>query len=358
MASIASTSRVVIGGIDTHKDLHVAAVLDTAGVLLGTEAFSTTRAGYRALVGWLRGFGDVRLVGIEGTGSYGAGVTRHLGEAGIEVAEVDRPDRSDRRRRGKNDTIDAENAARAALAGRRTSIPKTKDGTVEALRVLRLTRTTAVKSRRVALQLLGNHIVAAPEELRDQVRNLTRMQLICTCASWRPDTTGFRDPVVATRIALKSLARRILDLNDEIADLDQLITTLVGELAPQLVAATGIGVETAGQLLVTAGDNPQRLRSEPAFAMLCAAAPLPASSGKTQRHRLNRGGDRQANSALHLIVITRMRVDQRTKDYVARRIAQGHSKLEIIRCLKRYVAREIYYLLKPPPKENMKSRAA
>jgi transposase len=124
MASIASTSRVVVGGIDTHKDLHVAAVLDTGGVLVGTEAFSTTRAGDRALVGWLRGLGDVRLVGIEGTGSYGAGVTRHLGEAGIEVAEVDRPDRSDRRRRGKNDTIDAENAARAALAGRRTSTPR------------------------------------------------------------------------------------------------------------------------------------------------------------------------------------------------------------------------------------------
>jgi len=224
--------------------------------------------------------------------------------------------------------------------------------------VLRLTPTTAVKSRRVALQLLGNHIVAAPEELRDQVRDLTRMQLIRTCVAWRPDTSGFRDPVCATRIALKSLARRGLERNDEIADLDQLITTLVGELAPQLLAAVGIGVETAGQLLVTAGDNPARLRSEPAFAMLCAAAPLPASSGKTQRHRLNRGGDRQANSALHLIVITRMRVDQRTKDYVARRTAQGHSKPEIIRCLKRYVAREIYYLLKPPTQANMKSRAA
>jgi transposase len=249
MASIPPSSRVVIGGIDTHKDLHVAAVADTTGVVLGTEAFSTTRAGYRALVRWLRTFGDVRLVGIEGTGSYGAGVTRHLLEAGIEVVEVDRPDRTDRRRRGKNDTLDAENAARAALAGRRTSTPKTKDGMVEALRVLRLTRTTAVKSRRAALQLLRNQIVSAPEELRDQLRNLTRMQLIRTCATWRPDNSGFRDPVCATRIALKSLARRILELGDEIADLDELIGTLVTELAPRLVAATGIGVETAGQLL-------------------------------------------------------------------------------------------------------------
>jgi transposase len=288
----------------------------------------------------------VRQVGIEGTGSYGAGVTRHLSDAGIEVFEVDRPDRSDRRLRGKSDTLDAENAARAILAGRRTTTPKMKDGQVEALRVLRLTRSTAVKSRRAALQLLRNHIVSAPEELRDQVRNLTRMQLIRTCAAGRPDATGFRDPVVATRIALRSLARRILDLNDEIADPDDLIAPLVAELAPALVRAPGIGVEIAGQLLVTAGDNPDRLRSEAAFAMLCGAAPLPASSGKTQRHRLNRGGDRDANSALHLAVMVRMRTDDRTKAYVARRTADGLSKMEIVRCLKRYVAREVFALLR------------
>ena len=346
MAELASASRVVVGGIDTHKDLHVAAVLDTAGVVLGTESFSTTRAGYRALVRWMRSYGDVRQVGIEGTGSYGAGVTRHLNDAGIAIFEVARPDRSDRRLRGKSDTLDAESAARAVLAGRRTTTPKTKDGQVESLRVLRLTRSTAVKSRRVAMQLLRNHIVSAPEELRDQVRNLTRMQLIRTCAAWRPDTTGFRDPVVATRIALRSLARRILELNDEVADLDELIAPLVQELAPALIQAVGIGMEIAGQLLVTAGDNPDRLRNEASFAMLCGVAPLPASSGKTQRHRLNRGGDRAANSALHLAVIVRMRLDDRTRAYVARRTTDGLSKLEIIRCLKRYLAREVFALLR------------
>jgi transposase len=342
-----ATSRVVIAGIDTHKELHVAAVIDTGENVISTRSFSITRAGYRALIRWVRTFGDVVRVGVEGTGSYGTGITRHLTDAGIEVLEVDRPDRSDRRRKGKDDDLDAISAARAALHNRRTSTPKSKDGAVESLRVLRVTRQTAIRARRNALQLLRMSIVSAPDELRDQVRSLTRMQLIRTCAGWRPDTTNAADPVSATRIALKSLARRILELGDEIAMLDELIEPLVTALAPQLLERVGIGIEVAGQLLVTAGDNRERLRSDAGFAMLCGVAPLPASSGMTQRHRLNRGGDRQANSALHLAVITRMRVDQRTRSYVAKKTAEGHSKLEIIRCLKRYLAREIYYLLNP-----------
>ena len=335
------------GGVDTHKDLHVAAVIDAGENVLGTHSFSTTRAGYRALIRWMRGFGDVRKVGIEGTGSYGAGLARHLTASGLEILEVDRPDRSDRRRKGKDDDLDAISAARAALHGRRTSVPKSKDGAVEALRVLRVTRNTAIRARRNALQLLRMTIVSAPEELRDQVRNLTRMQLIRTCAAWRPDAGNAADPVSATRIALKSLARRMLELGDEIAMLDDLIEPIVTDLAPQLLERPGIGTEIAGQLLVTAGDNRDRLRGEASFAMLCGTAPLPASSGLTQRHRLNRGGDRQANSALHLAVITRLRIDPRTQAYAARKTAEGHSKLEIIRCLKRYLAREVYYLLNP-----------
>jgi transposase len=346
LSSIAPSSRVVIGGVDTHKDLHVAAVVDTSGVLIDTGSFSTTRAGYRALLRWMRGHGDVRLIGVEGTGSYGKGLTRHLLEAGIEVVEVYRPDRTDRRRRGKSDTLDAENAARAAASGQCTHTPKSMTGKVEALRVLRTTRSSAVKSRRAALQMLHNLIVEAPAELRDQVRHMTRMQLLRTCAAWRPDTDAFADPVTATRIAIKSLCQRILDLHDEIGMFDEQITALVNDIAPELTATVGVGREVAAQLLSTIGDNPQRLASEASFAMLCGVAPLPASSDKTERHRLNRGGDRAANSALHLAVITRMRTDQRTKDYITRRTAEGKSKLEIMRCLKRYLAREIYYLIK------------
>lgn len=335
----------VFGGVDTHKELHVAGVIDASETVLGTRSFPTTRQGYNQMLAWMRGHGDLVRVGIEGTGSYGAGLTRHLAKAGVTLLEVDRPDRSDRRRKGKDDDLDAINAARAALQQRRTTTPKSRDGAVESLRILRVTRAHAVRERRAALQLLRMSIVSAPEQVREQVRHLTRMQLIRTLAAWRPDVSNATDLVTAYRVSLKSLARRYLELSDEVADLDELINPIVEALAPQLLERTGIGIEVAGQLLVTAGDNPERMTSEAAFAMLCGVAPLPASSGMTQRHRLNRGGDRQANRALHLAVISRLRLDPKTKAYVTKKTAEGHSKMEILRCLKRYLAREVYFLL-------------
>jgi transposase len=343
----AQPDRVVIGGIDTHKDIHVAALVDSAGMVLGSAAFPTSCAGYRQLLAWMHTAGPVARVGVEGTGSYGAGICRQLTAADIEVVEVNRPDRSQRRRRGKSDVLDAVAAAEAARSGTRIAVPKSRDGQVEALRVLRLTRASAVKARTKAFQQLDQLIVTGPEQLRDQVRKLTRMELIRSCAAWRPDPHDAADPAVATRIAMKKLARRYLQLSEEISDSDGLLDDMITELAPQLIAVTGIGTETAGQILVTVGDNPHRVHSEAAFAMLCGVAPLPASSGKTQRHRLNRGGDRQANRAIHVIATTRKRWDPRTQAYLKKKTAETHTDREATRCLKRHIAREIYHLLRP-----------
>ncbi len=313
---------LVVGGVDTHKDLHVAAVVDEHDGVLARRCLPTTRHGYKQMLAWMRSFGVLQRVGVEATGTYGAGLLRCLQRAGVEVLEVTAPDRQDRRRRGKNDDLDAQNAAPAAFAG-----------------------------RRVALQMIHITIVSAPDELRETLRRMTRMQLIRTLAAWRPDLTDYRNVVSAYRIALRSLARRYLELHDEIADLDTMIIAIVDELAPALLARNSVGHGSAAQLLLTAGDNPQRLRSEAGFAALCGVSPVPASSGKTTRHRLNRGGDRAANSALHIIAIGRLRTEPRTKAYVAKRIAQGHSKLEAIRCLKRYIARELFTLMRQRARE-------
>ena len=340
-----SAVRRVVGGVDTHKDLHVAAVVDERDRVLASRSFATTRQGYRQMLAWMRSFGELQRIGIESTGSYGAGLLRFVQKAGTEVLEVTAPDNQDRRRRGKNDDLDAQNAAHAAFAGKRTVTPRTRDGMVESLRVLTACRKTAVAARRVALQMIQNTIVCAPDGLRDMLRAMTRMQLIRTLAAWRPDLTAYRDVEAAYKISLKSLARRYLELHDEIADLDTMIGTIVDELAPDLVARNSIGHTGAAQLLLTAGDNPERLRSEASFAALCGVSPIPASSGKTIRHRLNRGGDRHANSALHIIAIGRLRTDPKTKAYVAKRVAEGHSKLDAIRALKRYIAREVFGII-------------
>jgi transposase len=348
----------VVGGVDTHKDLHVAAVVDELDRVLGSRCFPTTRQGYKQMLAWMRSFGSLQRVGIEATGTYGAGLLRYLQHAGVGVLEVTTPDTHDRRKRGKNDDLDAQNAAHAAFTGRRTVTPKSRDGLIESLRVLKACRKTAVAARRVALQMIHNTIVCAPDELREALRQMTRMQLIRLLAAWRPDLTDYRNVVSAYRITLKSLARRYLELHDEIADLDAMITAIVDELAPALVARNSIGHGSAAQLLLTAGDNAERLQSEASFAALCGVSPVPASSGKTTRHRLNRGGDRAANSALHIIAIGRLRTDPRTKAYVAKRIAEGHSKLEAIRCLKRYIAREVFTLISNRQREINQARIA
>lgn len=338
--------RSIIGGVDTHKDLHVAAVVDDQDRLLASESYPTTRQGYRLMLEWMRSFGELQRVGVEATGTYGAGVLRYLQKAGVQVLEVTGPDKHDRRARGKSDTLDAEAAAHAAFSGKRTVTPKTRDGMIEALRVLKAVRKTAVQARRIALQMIGNTIVSAPDAMRDSIRHMTRMQQIRTLAAWHPDMTAYREMDTAYRIALKSLARRYLELHDEIADLDAMIKSIVDDLAPRLVEQDAIGYHSAAQLLITAGANPERLKSEASFAALCGVSPIPASSGKTDRHRLNRGGDRAANSALHIIAICRLRCDGRTQKYVARRIADGLSKLEAIRCVKRYIAREVFGLIR------------
>jgi transposase len=320
-------------GVDTHLDAHVAAVCDPLGRTLDTATFPTTLAGYADLVAWARSHGDIDAVGIEGTGCWGAGLTRFLTDHDIPVVEVLRPDRRDRRHNGKSDTIDAEAAARAVLAGTATNTPKSRDGVVEAIRALRSARDGAVKARSAVRN-------------RAELQDLTWTRLIAACADLRPG--DITDPAQACKAALASMARRWTHLHAEVTALDRQLDPLVTAAAPQLLERTGIGVHSAADLLITIGDNPQRIATEASFARLCGVAPLPASSGKIVRHRLNPGGDRRANRALYTIVITRMRIDERTRDYVRRRTAQGRSTREIIRCLKRYVAREIYRDLTTP----------
>jgi transposase len=346
--------RVVVGGVDTHGETHHAAVLDELGRQLGDQEFPTTPAGYRRLLIWLGSFGQLDRVGVEGTGAYGAALNRVLRQAGITVIEVDRPDRKTRRMRGKSDPIDAYAAALAALSGRAAGTPKARDGRIEAIRTLRVARRGAVKARTQAMNQLRALLTTGPAELREQLRALSSTVLVDACARLRPNA-NLADPSQATKAALRRLARRHQQLSTEIAELDAELAPLVTAAAPDLLALHGVGVEVAGQLLVTAGDNPQRLRSEAAFAHLCGAAPIPASSGRTDRHRLNRSGDRWANCALHTIAVSRMRWHPDTRAYVTRRRQAGLSNKEIMRCLKRFIARQVYHALS---KSELASSAA
>ncbi len=337
----------VIVGVDTHKDAHVAAVVSELGVLLGHQRFPATAVGYGQLLDWARSFGVLTRAGVEGTSSFGIGLTRSLRKAGVDVVEVNRPDKATRRRVGKNDAIDAEAAARAVLSGRASAVAKAGDGPVEAIRMFHNARASAVKSRTQAINQLKSVLVRADPRLRESLTGLSSTKLLRACAAL-PAEAG-TSPTDAHVYTLRLLAHRIINLTQEIDQLTERMTTVITAHCPELLQRPSIGPETAATLLITAGDNPQRLSSEQSFAALCGTSPVEASSGKTERHRLNRGGNRQANRALHMIVISRLRWDAQTREYMQRRTAEGKSKREIIRCLKRYAAREIYNLITTQP---------
>ena len=340
-------TRLITGGVDTHLDVHVAAALDANGGTLGVESFPTTPAGFTDLHLWLCSFGSLCRVGVEGTGAYGAGLARFLRGVGVAVIEVDRPSRQARRRHGKSDTIDAVEAARAALSGRARAVAKTADGNVEAIRVLLVAFRSCRDTRIACLNQLRHLGFTAPDDLRERFRGVTVDSLARDAAALRPNPIG--DGVVyATKLAMQTLGRRVIDIDADCARLHGELTLLVRATAPSLLELHGVGIYTAALLLVAAGDNPERITSEAAFAHLCGVAPIHASSGKTVRHRLNRGGNRQANHALWRIVFTRMSSDPRTRAYLERRTLEGKSKPEIMRVLKRYVARQVYRHLPRP----------
>lgn len=330
----------VIGGIDTHKDTHTAAALDDIGKVLGTAEFVATGAGYIALLDWLRGFGEVTRVGIEGTGSYGSGLAAYFRQEGVCIAEVSRPNRQTRRRKGKSDAADAEAAARAVLAGEALGLPKSQDGRIEAIRILRLERRSAIHARTQAANQLHAVVSTAPEAIREKLRKLPIAALVATARKLR--VTPPTDASSATERVLKGLAKRYEQLDQEVDELDDELEALVKEAASDLLSLRGVGVDVAGTLLVAAGDNPGRLKSEASFAALCGVSPLDASSGRQNRHRLNRGGNRDANRALWVVALVRLRCDPRTRAYAERRTQEGLSKPEILRCLKRYIVREIF----------------
>jgi transposase len=333
-------------GIDTHADTHHAAILTGTGILLANRQFDTTTLGYDDLVAWVRDHGDPIAVGVEGASSYGAGITRHLRHHDIAVVEVPRPNRKLRRSKGKSDPIDAEAAARAVLARHQLSEPKNRDGPIEAIRALRVARSSAVKAATASMNAIRSMLVTAPETLRTHLRGHSTTALLEACIALEPDTAALADPTNATSVALRSLARRTRELRREAQELKKQLALLVGAVAPRTSDVFGLGPDTAAALLVTVGDNPQRLRSESSFAHLCGVAPIPASSGKTNRHRQHRGGDRRANQALHTAVVVRLRYHESARSYAQRRTSEGKSMPEIIRCQKRYLAREVFTALR------------
>lgn len=335
----------LVAGVDTHSQTHTMAILTITGKVVSTVTYPADHDGYQALISGLRAAGNVTVIGVEGTGSYGAGLTRALTGAGYAVKEVLRPSRQTRRLRGKSDPIDAVEAARAVIAGNGVSEPKDTETVTESLRLLLATRTQLIRMMTVFTNTIKQMLITAPEPVRARYRDLPTPVLMKQLAATRPSPHTLDDTSTAAVYALRTLARSRRDAEQEATDLEQHMHTLIRAWYPQMLTIYGAGTISAAKLIVTAGGNPTRIRGEAAFAALCGVSPIPASSGKTTRYRLNRGGDRRGNSALHRIALVRMQHDPTTREYTARRKAEGKSTREILRCLKRAIAREVYRTL-------------
>ena len=344
----------VVAGIDTHEDTHTIALLDRVGAPVATATYRADPDGYRRAADFITSHGTCAAVGVEGTNSYGAGLRKHLQSRGLLVLEALRPKRQVRRMDGKSDPIDAAEAARSVLAGRGPSVPKDGNGHAEALRFLDAARAQLVRAMTALSNSAGDMLVTAPEAFRSRWGRGRAADALKRISS----TTARGDGIVeeALMAALKAMARQHRELDRQARQLERRMREILDEHAPASLTIYGAGTITAARLVAAAGDNPDRIRDEAAFAKLCGACPIPASSGRTNRHRLNRGGNRNANSALHRIALVRMsHPHPRTRDYIARKRAQGMGTKEIMRCIKRAICREAYRAIchpervQPPP---------
>ena len=333
-------------GVDTHKQAHTAAVVDRLGGVGETFEFSADPAGYRSVLGRVTAHGGTRVWGVEGTGSYGAGLTGFLQSAGERVVEVERPGRPLRRNGAKSDAIDAIRAARQVLTSKHQIEPR-KRGEREAIRVLLATRNGAVVARTKALNHLQALVVTAPRRLRTRLDGLSTAQL--TRQAGRLQIRADQ-PIEyqATVRAMRACARRALACGQEADELDAELKRILSDQVPHLLAEPGVGPISAAAIYL-AWSHHGRIRNDAAFAALAGVSPIPASSGQTTRHRLNRGGDRQLNRALHTITLSRLSCDPETRAYATRRLAEGKTTREIRRCLKRHIARRVHKLLEHTP---------
>ena len=338
---MAENNTRVIFGADTHKKSHTIAIITETGLELGAKRFPANAKGYRQAWEWACAFGTVLRCGVESTGSYGAGLCSFLKGVGAEVYDVYAPDKKRRRLEGKDDIKDAYQAAQAALSYTRCAQAKDKDEAIEAAINLENAHQLAVRQRTACINALKAAIIKLPDSMRQNLEGKTDADLIKTCAAFRISAAQ-TDLFSGTKVALRHYAKQIQSLSKEINALDKEIKRYAEALVPNTVGLKGIGHHGSITLLKAAGANIDRLKDDASFSMLCATSPIPASTGDKHHFRLNPGGNRKANCAIHIMAITRIRLFEKTRAFIDKKISEGKTKKDAIRCLKRYLSREVY----------------